>query len=187
MIAYQGTPFRVKNIRGLHYIAHLLRRPHQECHVFDLVAVTAKGLPASSSESLADLVQTGLRITAEADAGEVLDQQARTAYRRRLRDLEEELQEAQTGNDFARVTKVQEEIAFLTQQLAAGVGWRGHSRRAVSHTERARVNITNGIRAALAKIAEHDPSLSHYLSLTITTGLFCSFTPDPSRPIMWQF
>src|SRR5262249_20303148 len=38
-ISYHGSIFRLKQVRGLHYIAHLLQHPHQEWHVFDLVTL----------------------------------------------------------------------------------------------------------------------------------------------------
>ena len=41
-IAYDGTVFRLKDAKGLHYIAHLLRHPGLEIHVADLVAATDK-------------------------------------------------------------------------------------------------------------------------------------------------
>jgi hypothetical protein len=82
---------------------------------------------------------------------------------------------------------VQQEIDMLLQQLAAALGVGGHSRHAASHAERARVNVTNGIRAALRKIAVHSPPLAQYLTTTIKTGLFCSYTPASPLPTAWQF
>ena len=35
-VGYDGTPIRLKDIRGLGYIAHLLRHPDTEFHVLDL-------------------------------------------------------------------------------------------------------------------------------------------------------
>src|SRR5262249_26410004 len=37
-LAYQGAECRVKDAKGLHYIAYLLRHPEHEFHVLDLVA-----------------------------------------------------------------------------------------------------------------------------------------------------
>jgi hypothetical protein len=121
------------------------------------------------------------------DAGEILDLQARMAYKQRLQVLQEELAEAQRANDIGRGATVQQEMDMLLQQLAAAVGLGGHSRRAASPAERARVNVTNGIRAALAKIAVYSPPLAQYLTTTIKTGLLCSYTPAPHPPILWQF
>src|SRR5712692_348901 len=37
-IAYQGTVFRVRDTTGLRYLAYLLRYPHRQIHVLELVA-----------------------------------------------------------------------------------------------------------------------------------------------------
>jgi hypothetical protein len=37
-LAYDSHPFHVKDVRGLHYIGRLLRQPHRDLHVLDLVA-----------------------------------------------------------------------------------------------------------------------------------------------------
>ena len=186
-ISYHGTVFRLKHVRGLHYIAHLLQNPDQEWHVFDLVTLARPpaSLPSTPMPPLS--TTSALRGIDLGDAGEVLDLQARTAYKQRLQVLQEELAEAQRANDLGRGATVQQEIDMLLQQLAAAVGLGGHSRRAASPAERARVNVTNGIRAALTKIAAYSPPLAQYLTTTIKTGLLCSYTPAPHPPILWQF
>jgi len=77
-------------------------------------------------------------------------------------------------------------MQFLTGQLAAAVGLGGRDRPAGSAAERARVNITRAIRAALARIRAHSPALAGHLDATIHTGTFCSYTPDPRAPITWR-
>ena len=53
--------------------------------------------------------------------------------------------------------------------------------------ERARVNVTNAIRALTTKLAAEHPSFGRYLSLTIRTGRFCSYRPDPRSAPQWEF
>jgi non-specific serine/threonine protein kinase len=186
-IGYDGTVFRLKHVRGLSYMAHLLQHPYQEWHVFDLVTLAKApasllSVPSRPLSTIAAPAGAGL-----GDAGEILDLQARTAYKQRLQVLQEELAEAQRANDIGRRATVQQEIEMLKQHLAAAVGLGGRSRRAASQAERARVNVTNGIRAALTKIAVYSPLLAQYLTMTIKTGLLCSYTPAPHSPLFWQF
>lgn len=47
--------------------------------------------------------------------------------------------------------------------------------------------MVKGIKAAVAKIAEQSPHLAHVLTVSITTGVFCSYTPPPGAPIHWDF
>lgn len=51
--------------------------------------------------------------------------------------------------------------------------------------ERARVNVTRAIGAALKRLAAHHPALGRHLAVTIRTGTFCSYTPDPRVPVRW--
>ena len=165
----------------MHYLAQLLTHPHQELHVLTLAAEepAVANLPVGGARS-------ENRHVGFTDAGEVLDPQARTAYRQRLQDLQEELSEAQSFNDPGRIEKLQEEIEFLTQELAQAVGLGGRARKAASVAERARINVTKRIKIALRKISEQHATLGDHLALTIRTGTFCVYAPSSQQPVMWQ-
>lgn len=189
-IAYQGTVFRVKDTTGLRYLAYLLRYPHRQIHVLELAAsiedplegVTVGSAGERNAAALAELsVRAGL-----GDAGEILDPQAKAAYKQRLEELRAELEDAQMCNDLGRVAKAQREIDFLTQEISRAVGLGGKDRRAASPAERARVNVRRAITAALEKLSEHHPALGRDLADTINTGTYCSYTPDLNLPSPWQ-
>jgi tetratricopeptide (TPR) repeat protein len=58
--------------------------------------------------------------------------------------------------------------------------------RAASHAERAKLNATRAIRAAIANLAAANPALGRHLEATVRTGRYCSYTPDPRAPIAWR-
>src|SRR5262249_9345371 len=166
-IAFAGEAFRLKDIKGLHYLAHLLRHPGREFHVLDLAAagqVAGAGGARPHPARDDDLHQARL-----SDLGPILDEQAKTAYRARLRDLEDDLAEATSWADAVRAAQARQKMQFLTGQLAAAVGLGGRDRRAGSAAERGRANITPAIRAALARIRAHSPALAGHLDATIHT------------------
>jgi hypothetical protein len=66
---------------------------------------------------------------AEAPADAVLDDRARTLLKRRIRDLQEELAEAEDMNDLGRGERVRAELDLLIDGLAAALGLGGRSRR----------------------------------------------------------
>jgi len=183
-IAFAGEEFRLKDVKGLHYLAHLLRHPGREFHVLDLAAASqaagASG-PRMSAAREDDLHQAGLSGT-----GPILDQQAKTAYRARLRDLEEELAEATSWADPVRAAKAREEMQFLADQLSAAVGLGGRDRTAAAPAERARVSVTKAVKIALTRIRAYSPALAGHLDATIHTGTFCCYRPDPRTPITWH-
>jgi hypothetical protein len=100
--------------------------------------------------------------------------------------LRAELEEAEGCNDPARVAKAQVERDFLVGELARAVGLGGRDRRAASHAERARLNVTRAIRAAMANLARANPALGQHLAVTVRTGQYCAYTPDPRAPIAWE-
>ena len=56
------------------------------------------------------------------DAGELLDEDARQAYRRRIAELGQELEEAAAWADGARRDRLRAEREFLQDELARAVG-----------------------------------------------------------------
>ena len=119
-VGYGNTAFRLKDTKGFAYLAHLLRHPGTEFHVLDLVGGMAAGgrdepklrMPRGDDE----LQKAGINITGLGDAGEMLDEQAKLSYRRRLSDLREELEEAKERGNVERAGRVEQEIDALTRE-----------------------------------------------------------------------
>jgi hypothetical protein len=96
------------------------------------------------------------------------------------------LDEAEDFNDPARAAKARAERDFLVAELARAVGLGGRDRRAASHAERARLNVTRAIHVAMANLARADPALGRHLAATVRTGRYCAYVPDPRAPISWE-
>lgn len=182
-IDYAGERTRLKDIKGLRYLAQLLKVPGREVHVLDLAAIVEGGAPVAGGRAH---VQDDLKSDGLGDAGEILDATAKAAYKRRLADLHEDLEEAQGFNDPERAARAQEEIDALVGQLAGGLGLGGRDRKAVSQAERARVNITKSVREALKRIEENHSPLGEHLRTTIRTGTYCAYLPDPRLVLSWR-
>jgi CheY-like chemotaxis protein len=180
-IAYQGKVVRIKDSSGLGYLSYLLRYPHKEIHVLTLVASVEGQLESVLLDFKELSTQIGL-----GDAGEILDVKAKADYKQRLRELREELEDAQRCNDMGRVAKTERELEILTQELLHAVGFGGKDRRAASPAERARVNVQRAIKAALLKLSVYLPILGRELESIIKTGMYCSYTPDLSIPSPWR-
>jgi DNA-binding response OmpR family regulator len=180
-VAFEGAAFRLRDSKGLHYIAALLRSPGRERHALDLVGSQAH---SEGSAVRAGAEAAGLR--AAGDAGPVLDPQAKAQYRARLDELEEELREAEQWNDPERAARAKEERELLAHELASAVGLGGRDRKVGSDAERARINVTRAIKAVLDRIAENSPALAKHFEATLRTGTFCSYVPDPRSPLRWE-
>jgi hypothetical protein len=165
-ITYEGKLLRFKDAKGLHYIARLLREPGREFHALELTA-------------------DGESTFAAGDAGALLDPKAKAAYRRRLAELDAEMENATSWADQGRAMRAGEEKDFLVRELARAVGLGGRDRIAASVAERARVNVTRAVRAALARVREHNPALGRHFDRAMRTGMFCCYEPDPLLQMRW--
>ncbi len=171
---------RVQDVKGMHYLHRLLSHPGREFHVLDLAAATTRGSTTARSA-----VAEGLSRD-DGGLGPLLDQQAKDAYRRRLRELREEVAEAEELGSTGRAARAQEEIDALAHELSRAIGLGGRDRTTGSAAERARVNVSRAIRAAITRVAAGAPSLGHHLSTSVRTGTYCVYTPDPAATPDWD-
>ena len=149
---------RIRDARGMQMLADLVMAPGREMHVLALMGADGEGADAG-------------------DGGELLDAEAVAEYRERLRDLEDEIAEAESWSDPGRSARARAERDAIASELARGVGLGGRARRAGAAAERARVNVQRRIRGAIKKIGESLPELAAYLDRAVRTGTFCSYEP----------
>ena len=181
-VIFDGQTIRVRDLKGMRYLARLLADPGREYHVLDLVAAeTGQGAQVDSSQA------ANLPRSAFGDAGEMLDARAKDAYRRRLAEIEDDIEQAHAIGDAERAAQADAERDFLVRELARAFGLGGRDRRAASASERARAGVTRAVRQAIARIGEHDPRLGEHLSRTVRTGTYCGYHPDPRTPAAWTF
>ena len=175
LVVFDGHTVRVHDLKGMRYLARLLAEPGRELHVLDLVAAESGAAPG----------ERNVPRSALGDAGEMLDPQAKEAYRRRLAEIEEDIDEANAVGDDVRAAQADAEREFLVKELARAFGLGGRARPAASAAERARVGVTRALRKAMARITEHHPALGEHLDRTIRTGAYCTYAPDPRAPAGW--
>jgi hypothetical protein len=179
-VIFDGHIVRVRDVKGMRYLARLLADPGREYHVLDLVAAETDRDARLGSGQTADLRRSPL-----GDAGEILDARAKDAYRRRLAEIDDDIEQARAIGDAERAAQAEVERDFLIRELARAFGLAGRGRRAASASERARAGVTRAVRQAMARIAEHNPQLGEHLSRTIRTGTYCAYFPDPRTPARW--
>jgi hypothetical protein len=152
---------RLPDGKGPRYLAELLAR---------------EGRPVPAVE----LVASG-RLDGD-DEDDSPDPAAQEALARRLDELADELEQAETWNDLARAERARQEREELAQDLAAAVGQAGGNDRA----ERARQSVTKAIKGTIRRIAREDGELGRHFDTTVHTGVLCRYQPDPLRPWHWR-
>ena len=161
-VTFGGTACRVRDGKGVRDLSVLLARPGDDVHCLELVGGADVG----------------------GAAGPALDQQARRAYERRIRDLQGDIDEARAANDPVRAEGAEAELDALVQQLAEAFGLSGRSRATGSAAERARSAVGWRLRAAVRQVAEVHPALGCHLQNAVRTGTWCSYRPETA--VAWE-
>ena len=159
---------RMKDSKGVRLLGILVESPGRQFHVMDLEGYERKPDPTRDDSSFAP-----------SDGCPILDAGAKNAYKTRLLELRDELEEAQGFNDIFRTSKIKQEMATLTNELARAFGLNGRSRLALSDAERSRVRVTLAVKGAIDKIGKYDSSVGWHLASSVRTGSFCLYRPAP--------
>jgi hypothetical protein len=180
LLSHAGLTVRMRTSLGLRYLAHLVAHPGEEIHVRELVAAAHP-----SASAMAGAAPGGRGGGCETP-GEIVDAGARSAYRRALTDLRDELALAEAHHDLGRIASLNAQIDALTRQLAQALGLGGRVRAFASTSERMRQAVTKRVKAALRQIASAHPALGRHLAERVRTGSFCSYREpaehEPARP-----
>jgi hypothetical protein len=186
-VGYAGATSSLKDVKGFSYIERLLRYPGEEFHALDLLSDPKANIVSDNRDATSLLSSPGVTLGGLGDAGEMLDEQAKREYKRRLSELREQADDLLDRGAHDRASEVESEIEFLQREIARAVGLGGRDRRAGSAAERARLSVTRAIRGALQKISEHNSELGATLETSIRTGSFCSYVPDFRTNLAWRF
>jgi tetratricopeptide (TPR) repeat protein len=174
LVVFDGRSVRVRDLKGLHYLARLVVHPGRELHACDLTG-SADGFAALGGSA-----------EAWEDDAPLLDRQAKDAYRRRLEEIDEDLEQARDQGDEERCVQGELERSILARELARAVGLGGRDRRSGSRAERGRVSVTRALRRAIERLREHHAELAEHLHRSVRTGTYCAYLPDPRARCTWK-
>ena len=168
------TQVRLRDTKGLRHLAVLVAQPGAERHALDLVDLV-EGLSVD-----------GIDRRKLGSAGSLSDASARSAYRRRITGLRDEIDDALDVEDDDRAARLQGELDAVVAELARSFGIGGRDRKVSSAGEKARLNVTRAIRAAIATIGDALPDAGSVLDRRIRTGSFCAYEPHPDDEVTWH-
>jgi hypothetical protein len=115
---------------------------------------------------------------------EILDEEAKAQYKRRLGELDDEIDRAAARGDDARAAELDRERQALIDELRAAAGLGGRSRRFGDEAERARKTVTARIRDTLRRLDQVHPELAAHLREAVSTGATCAY--HPPTPTQWR-
>jgi hypothetical protein len=161
-LVFDGTEVRLPDSKGLHDLHTLLANPRVD-------------LPATSLATDA---------TVSVDATPVLDARAKADYRRRLDDLDRQLDRAAIHGDAAAGERLENERHALLDELRRAAGLGGRDRSLNDQRERLRKTVTARIRDTLRRLDDRHPPLAAHLRASVHTGTMCTYAP--AEPVSWD-
>jgi hypothetical protein len=158
LLHYGGRLVRLRDAKGLHDLATLVANPGREVAATTLLA-GGGAVPWSGADA-------------------ALDESARTAYRRRIDELDRQLARADAAGNAAGSARAAAERAEVVAALRGAFGLGGRPRRLGDADEKARTTVTARIRDVVRRIAEVHPELAAHLSQAVKTGRVCVYQPN---------
>ncbi|HEX2145331.1 MAG TPA: AAA family ATPase [Glycomyces sp.] len=171
-LRYESRTVHVPHTKGLADLHRLLRQPHVDVAVAELITGHSNDAEAVAAD-------------ARLGGDDLLDAEARARYRDHLEALDEQIDTAAALGDDTRAAALDAERQALIEQLKAATGLGGRSRRLGDNHERARKSVTNRIRNTLKKIGAVHPALAHHLQEAVATGAACAYRPSAEAP-QWE-
>ncbi|MGY1823737.1 hypothetical protein [Geodermatophilus sp. SYSU D00079] len=147
---------------GMRYLGTLIAHAGQEIPAIEL----AQGaLPAGAPDPARAVGSRQPR----------LDEAAARDYRRRLAELQAEIDEHDAANDPERAARARAERDWLLTELRAAAGLSGRVRHFTDSSERARIAVTKAVHRALDRLEAADAVIGAELRSRVQTGLRCCF------------
>jgi hypothetical protein len=159
---FDGVEARMTDAKGLRDLHTLLANPRVE-------------VPATS-------LVTDAYVSTDIDP--VLDARAKVVYRRRLDDLDRELDRAAARGDVGRAETLEKERQALLDELRRAVGLGGRDRGINNDRERLRKTVTARIRDTMRRLDDRHPALGAHLRTSVHTGAVCVYAP--AEPVSWD-
>jgi hypothetical protein len=156
-LTVEGRQTMLSDRVGMRYLATLLSTPGEDHHVLRLMIGVALPSPALSNTQ------------------DVLDREAVTSYRSRVKDLRALI--ASSGTDPDGMVEQRHELESIRSVLRAATGQDGRSRGFPTDQERARTAVRKALVRAIASIRTVEPEMGSYLETTMTTGYTCRYEP----------
>ncbi len=173
-ITYNGEKQIIKHIKGLEYIAYLLKNKERNISITQLYRIFEL---SSEENSIPEI---------EEDSGQestTLDENEIEEYNQRLQELK--IQEKKLKKQGENIDEIKEEIEFIKKKLKKGTGIKQKSRQLDYEIQQQTKTIHSAINFALDRIAKHHNSLGIHLSESIKTGTQYSYSPQ-QKNILWK-
>jgi len=164
-LGFEGKTIAHRHLKGMLYIHHLLE-------------IAPELIPALQLRRVAE---PDFHPVLLGSAGEILDEPTLRKIHGRLAEIDGEIDEAKSHNDFGKLSDLADEQASLREQLRAAVGIGGRKRKIGDDLERNRKTVSKAITDAIKNISATHKELGKHLRTHISCGDHCSYRLEPGK------
>jgi hypothetical protein len=165
-LTFNGQTLRLRNCKGLPYIAELLKAKRP----IEAVELRGNGAGRGPIEVFRGMPAADEKAIKEAEA--------------ELKDLRTRMNSL-AANDWPRRSALKEEIEHIERYLREAKNRRGSARNVGGSIEHARQAVSMAMVRAFKKIAIQNPELADHLDRSISRGITCEYRPR--TPLDWEF
>jgi hypothetical protein len=178
--------FTLPHLKGADYLCRLLSSPHEAQPAVNIMS----GAACDHTDrliSLHEAVESGLTVSSNplvASAGNVSDWRALREYRRELRGLAAQKEEAERENRSVDLAQMESDMAILTGKINEALGLGGRQRQAQDKRKSIRDSFRNAVNLVIKKIRHCDEPLADHLKTSIRFGNAPQY--QPREEITWE-
>jgi hypothetical protein len=128
-----------------------------------------------------------LQVTYGGDAGEAIDVQTGDAYRKRLKELKQRLDDANELDDVEGRERIMEEMEIIKRELSASTRPDGRPRREKAIDKRAYDAVNKALKKTQDDLSKHCAEFGQHLDECIQYKRGDGWTYQPRTRIDWIF
>lgn len=184
VLRYGGESARIKDYKGLAYLAESLARPNQYIPAPELIQ-RVDGMAATSEDdkSVAILDEDRLSVVVSG-AGPPIDRQTAAAYRKGLEEARADAEDAEARGDDEAAKEAWRRLDQLKKEMSRNYNYAGRERDPSDPRERSRKAVYSVINRAIKRIDNEMPLLAKHLRESVKNS-GGSFVYNPEHSADW--
>jgi len=178
---FPALPHRI----GFSFIQHLLKNPGKSISAKELSSLSSKNIEITEIETINALLSGGLSVIDSSDAGQCIDSVAIKAYKSRIDELKDLIEDAREFDDIESIENYEDEYDAILSELRRSTNLKGMPKIDKSDNRRVSQTVSKSIKNAINEIIKQSPGLAKYLTNYISTGNKCEYKPPAHAD--WSF
>lgn len=185
IVRYNLVTKSIRDNKGMHYIAHLLRNKNNAVFTVDLYravnppAIDFDSQPDLSSMNLEQLIEHGLQVQATGNQDYLLDGPYLNAIKKQRNEIKDQIDLHQDLGNSEEANYFQTELDNINTLMSSSINHKGGSRSMPNLSKKSYDAVSKAIRITKNNLKKTFPELALHLDKHIKMGAFFIYQPSP--------